>query len=521
MSKRRIWSCSKSLACFAFVLLVGCQASSGQTGPFRAINYYARDHAWEAFWDDWPQTQDAMRVDMPIIRDLGANTVRLFVHPASFGWSHGGPAGVPDSTQLQRIDETLAILDQNGLKARLCLFDLFDEQNFGMIAESVAWMTPLMSRFRDDPRIAMWELKNEVDMTKPTVRNWVLGVFPEFKRLASKTPVSISISAADSDGGTWQENLKDLVGNISTADYYDVHFYPRGDIVWTTPIEANINDAVAIVGVPRLLAHEIGQTTWAYHAEESQRDALQTLFYYGDKAGIQSFGVWAYEDFPKGTMKGPGPALGDELAYGLYDLQWRAKPAVAVVSDMFHDIPPTSLPASAVLYNSSFEIADGRTDVSANGKVEVLKGWQSWNWDSTWGTVELVRDLVRSRTGAFSARLTTEATAAGVEIGFFQVPAWPVQPGQTLSMSGYAWLDDLPAGSTVHLTASWLDANGSWFDNTDEAAVVGATGEWAPMSLTITVPGNAAYLQMFAKVACTEAGRHVWFDDFTASLSGP
>jgi hypothetical protein len=484
--------------------------------PFLAVNYYARDHAWLDFWNDWPATLESMRRDMPAIKSLGANTVRMFVHPAAFGWP-----GVPNETQLARIDEALSALDQSQLRTRLCLFDCWAD--FTMINESTAWMEAIMRRFRDDRRIALWELKNEVDLSNEgdpsgDVGRWVPAVFSDFKRLAGSKPVSITISAAANKKDTWRKTLAQLVDLLKPTppDYYDVHFFPSGDIVWTSLIKNDILDAVNIVGGPgRLLVHEVGQTTFGEPSEAQQRDALQTVFYFARAAGIRHLGVWAYQDFPGGIKICGAPAPESELGFGLYRPDGTPKPAVDAVRDVFNGFPPAS-PASPVVYNASFEDADNK-----NG---VLESWRSWRSD-TYSGGELVRDSARFRGGTSSARLTTiarDTSPAGVAAGFFQIPAWQVAPGQTVTAVGHVWVGELPAGSTVRLVASWHDKDAVYLNRDTAGDAVTADPAvapgWRPLLLTAMTPNGAAYMQLFVQVSCPSSGRFAWFDDFSLHL---
>jgi hypothetical protein len=499
----------------SFETLNHSDAVETENAPYKLVNYYG-PHPWLQFWKKWPETLEAMRRDMPVLRDLGVNTVRIFVHPASFGWPTDGPPGVPNDEQLKHLDQVLDVLDQHQLKARLCLFDLF--VHFSMISESVLWMEGVMNSFEEDPRIAMWELRNEVDLSNAEVRRWVLEVFPEFKRLAGSTPTSISISAAKSKRDTWRATLQDLV-RLTPFDFYDVHLFSWDDIVWTSPIEADILDAVRIVGPEKLLVHEVGQSTFGEYSEALQRDTLQTIFYFGAAAGVRHWGVWTFNDFVDGTRidEGPGnvglmnsdPAPEPELSFGLFRLDGSKKSAVEIVRSLFNGSPPSSAP-DPVLYNSGFEDEDLRN--------HAIEGWRSWRSDLGWGSAQVMRDVARSRTGVFSIRLTTTQEAVA---GFFNVPAWPVTPGRTVRAGGHVWMGDLPIGATVRLVASWHNREGAWLgiDTWGEAVAPNPdvpTG-WAPLSLAAVAPPQAAHLQLFVHVNCPTSGRFVWFDDFFLS----
>ena len=480
-----------------------------ETSPatYRSVNYYCPQPWWD-FWKKWPETRDAMHRDMPVLHELGVNTVRIFVHPATFGWPADGPPGVPNETQLNQLDELLNILAQFKLKARLCLFDLFGE--FDKIDESVRWMERLMGRFRKHAGLAMWELKNEVDMSNADVRRWILGCFPHFKRLAGPTPVSISVSAVKAKRFTWRATLQDLV-TLTPFDFYDVHFYAWDDLVWVSPIEADILDAVDIVGPERLLIHEVGQSTFGEYSEALQRDTLKTIFYFGARAGVRHWGVWTYNDFVYGTRIGVNLAPESELGFGLCRLDGSKKLAAETVRSFFSGLPPSS-PAAPTLYNSGFDDSDYR-----NGALE---GWRSWRSDIGWGGAELIRDSGRLRSGISSARLTTTADAVA---GFFNVPACAIRSGQTITAGGYVWMDNLPPGSNARLVASWHSDEGVWLGMDSYGNAVTSGGDlphaWIPLSLTAEAPPGAAHLQLFVQVSCPLSGQFAWFDDFSMSVT--
>ena len=93
--------------------------------------------------------------DFARIRALGANTVRIFIQPPVFGFPTVRPV------MADRLSEVIGLAAKHSLRVHLTLFDWWSR--YTDINGSKEWVSSLLSRYRDDPRIVVVELQNEVD----------------------------------------------------------------------------------------------------------------------------------------------------------------------------------------------------------------------------------------------------------------------------------------------------------------------------------------------------------------------
>ena len=482
--------------------------------PFRMINYYPEENAWLDMWREWSAVKPAMDDDMQRIADMGANAVRFFVHPQLFGMENGDHQ--PSEAQIAMLDDALDIMTAHGLKGVPTLFDLWGDMN--MIDASKEWLAGLMSAFKNDARIAMWQLKNEVDLTKSDQLNWTTAVFPLFRELAGDTPVALSISATKKYP-QWRTSLETMV-SVVQPDYYDVHWYTGGEVIWTGSLRSDLQDAISIVGNPNcIILGEVGQTTGDFFAAESQNDVFEQVFYFSNALGIRHYGLWTLWDFPEGTQMGDGVTADiNELNYGMYQLDGTPKPTMSTVRQMFNGTPPG--PPVFELPNKSFEAVDYRT--------MNLEGWRPWaHPDVSIGNIAI--DSTVAHSGDASVKVTVDQTLLGgvsTVYGIYSVPAMPVDAAHAYTLDCWARVGALPVDndSFAQIVVSWFAWEGTgdatWIGQSESPAVYGAAADtWTQMTLSSTTPpANAAFAQIFLQVRATTAGVSVWFDDITLNV---
>jgi endo-1,4-beta-mannosidase len=289
----------------------------------KEVSYYPSQHPWGSMWYQWqPAVIDA---DMAKLAALGANTVRIFVQPASFGYP------VPQPSYIAEFGQMLSIAAAHGLKVQVTLFDLW--HSYTDIAGSEQWAGDLLAPFHADPRIATVELQNEIDPTNQQAISWAQTMLPAV-RADSGRPVTVSVT-----GWNTASALGQLIAALgpSQPDFYDLHFYGTPPYMLSTfesaeqmvdgkPLligETGYSSAATnntIPGIPdNTAAHEDAQAQYYREVEEAAR-----------MAGLAPAGVWVLNDFP--------PMLDVDATdqhFGLFRLDGSAKPAVAVVRAAF------------------------------------------------------------------------------------------------------------------------------------------------------------------------------------------
>jgi hypothetical protein len=289
----------------------------------REISYYPAQNPWGGMWFVWEPS--VMNADLAKIAALGANTVRIFVQPATFGYP------VPLSSYESELEEFLAMAASHGLKVQLTLFDLWNDYND--ISGSKTWAADILTPLRGNTTIAAVELQNEIDPTYPQAMAWARTMLPII-RTDSGDPVTLSVSGWNS-----ATPLQQLITGLDGVkpDFYDLHFYGTPQYM-----ESTFKTAQQIAdGTPLLIGETgystyVGNTSWdTSPMTYSQQETAQSYYFYfvetaAKEVGLPAVGIWTLNDFP---------ALLDvdesEQNFGLYTVNGTAKPAAAEVKSLF------------------------------------------------------------------------------------------------------------------------------------------------------------------------------------------
>jgi len=473
--------------------LGGESAGVTTTASIKEISYYPRDYAWEKFWQEWPRAKLQMDGDLDRIQALGANTVRLFLHPHTWGYPE------PAAKYLDYFEEALALIEAHGLKAHVNLFDCW--WSWQDLSGSQTWLAAVVQPHRNDPRIALWELQNEVALDllqddKWVVRDWVQATFSYLKQQAGDTPSTVSVSNVE-----WLDDIRDLT-DPDTPDVYSLHWYPS-EFSWTEPFPSVLDRARQLIGQAELLLGEFGYNTYTL-SEESQTNLYRDVLYHAHRKGVVHLGAWTLNDFPSGTVQCGGHVpLPAEWYFGLYRPDGSPKPAATVLEAAFKDNPP-SHPSPAIVLNSSFE------DLNPNsGQVD---NWRPW--DENWsGGQTFVQDCTTAHTGRCSAKVQG---SGGVAAGLYALPALPVEPGRRYSLQGYLRTENLDGWARIVL--AWFDSQEQWLNADTGSRLITDPNlsQWTPARIDEAAsPSGAAYVQEYAQMYSISAASCVWFDDVT------
>ena len=368
------------------------------------------------------------------------------------------------------------------------------------MSDSQTWLRLLVQPHRDDARIAIWELRNEVGLDQPAIRAWVQAVFPYLKAQAGSTPCTVSVSNVE-----WLDDVKDLTGS-TPPDIYSLHWSP--DVVsWTRPFPAVIDRARQLIGTAPLLIGEFGLSTYAY-SDISQAHLYTDVFYYAHQKGIADLGAWTLNDFSPGAIGCDGPITEtEELFFGLYRTDGTPKPAASILRDAFHGNPPSRLSPSR-MHNTSFE--------DLNRYSLHLDNW--WPWDESWSWQHWeTQDCTLAHSGRCSVRLSPSVPMA---VGLYNVPALPVEYGELFNLEGYVQTRNLQG--CAELVLSWFEqadplGDTRWITNTESQCITDPNlTQWTRISMqNVRPPAGAKYVEVFAKMHSTGSASTVWFDDVT------
>ena len=255
-----------------------------RVGDLKEVNYYPAAGGHTYMWSRFDPT--VIDRDFARIRALGANTVRIFIQPSVFGFPTVRPV------MADRLSEVIGLAAKHSLRVHLTLFDWWS--GFTDIADSKEWVSSLLSRYRDDPRIVVIELQNEVDPRNREAVAWVSTMLPYLSTVMPGTLRTVSVASVPPEVfALFTHELKN-----SPPDFWDYHYYgPAGDAV------SALSRIKALAGPRPLFVGETGYST----------------------------------DETPGDQAAQSPAVDEpaQYGYGLFQLNGTPKPAAAVVSRAF------------------------------------------------------------------------------------------------------------------------------------------------------------------------------------------
>jgi endo-1,4-beta-mannosidase len=289
----------------------------------KEVNYYPAAAGHTYMWSRFDPT--VINRDFARIRALRANTVRIFIQPSVFGF----PAIHP--VMASRLAKVIELAAKHSLRVHLTLFDWWSR--YTDIDGSKEWVSSLLSRYRDDPRIAVVELQNEIDPRDHAAVAWVTRMLPYLSTVLPGTLRTVSTASVPPEVfALFTRELRN-----SPPDFWDYHYYgPAWDAY-------SLLGRIKALAAPRpLFIGETGYSTKAAPGDQAAQEQAQaayyrTIFTAAAALGLPAPAPWTLNDFSPGGIPPESPAA-DEPAqydYGLFQLNGTPKPAAAVVSRAF------------------------------------------------------------------------------------------------------------------------------------------------------------------------------------------
>jgi cellulase (glycosyl hydrolase family 5) len=468
--------------------LAGPQRSmqvTSRIGGLRLMNYYPAADGWTKMWTNW--NPGILRADFARIRALGANTVRIFVFPDTFGWPR------ISGHMAARFADTLKIAASEGLGVQLTLFDLWDQ--YTEVEQSRAWLKELLDPYASDPEIQLIELKNEVNPSDAATMAWVRALLATLRSVMPHTPSTISVSGAEGPAG-FAQLRSELAG--APLDVADIHLY--GDdsnaYAWMLaakraagPLPLLIGEAGYPVIVSRyggLEAGELRQAQW-----------LSVVFAAARAAGVPPPAPWTLYDFGPGAI----PAQvhdqvndPDAYNYGLYSATGQWRPSVLVVERAFA--------------GQDVDFSDFTSGLSGTNSLLV---WTPYL--PQLGMLAYDPKVGYPRPG--SVRLSGTLLSQAGAPSFSLVPTHPAIPGQLWTVS--VWAKGINVNGVAQLSLSWFDSAGAYLGETNSSVLPSGNPSWTELVVRTRVPPDATAVRLDLK-SYNVAGI-VWFDDARITVS--
>ena len=298
-------------------------ARESMVQDLKEVNYYPAASAHTYMWSRFDPT--AIDRDFARIRGLGANTVRIFIQPSVFGFPTVRPV------MADRLSEVIGLAAKHSLRVHLTLFDWWS--TYTDIDGSKEWVSSLLSRYRDDPRIVVVELQNEVDPRNREAVAWVSTMLPYLSTVMPGTLRTVSVASVPPEVfALFTHELEN-----SPPNFWDYHYYgPAEDAV-------SVLSSIKALAAPRpLFVGETGYSTDETPGDQAAQEQAQAAYYRAVFAAAAALGLptpapWILNDFTPGGIPPESPAVDEpaQYGYGLFQLNGTPKPAAAVVRRAF------------------------------------------------------------------------------------------------------------------------------------------------------------------------------------------
>lgn len=482
------------------------------------MNYFPSAHAWTYMWTEWdPAT---IHQDFARIAAMHFNTVRINLETGVF------QLPTPSRRVLQQLATVVSLADREGLKVQLGLFDWFG--NFADVLDSKAWIDAVVGPYRDDPRIAFIDLRNELDTTSPAQVGWAAQLLPYLKSAAGSVPVTVSVTAQS--GHTVLQHLQALRAAGVQGDFVDVHLYGNAATAYR-----QLHDIKAFAEGAPVLVGETGYSTYAGYAanhpggalsgvpanraatEAQQAYQLNAMSHAAQALELAPVAPWAYADFTATAIPPSHVASSPpQYDFGLLRTDYSPKSAANLMKAVNEGAAPPSD------FNNGFEHLD-------DSGLPVLwrlrsKPCGAYPAPACGFQAEFAADRTVSHGGGASARIRDGISNSYGMPGFFLSPPTPTLPGHTYTATVYARGRNVSGAARIDL--SMYAQTGCFMGSSVSSSLPPGNSDWTPLSVDITLPsrGSAqlcsgalpAYVEVHLESgAPAPGGGTVWFDDVT------
>jgi hypothetical protein len=293
----------------------------GRPFTIYGVNYYPRDTPWRLFLSETNIAD--MAAEFELLQGAGLNTIRIQLrHDLLFQCIGNGAVPIPEN--IARLDDIIQMATRYDLHLILVLNDAADLSTYPLYLHSGSsdeQMIYLAKRYRDEPAILAWDLRDSGDndylshrFEKRTVLTWL-------------AETAILIRQADPNHLITASWGAEAEATIPTVDF--LSFESSDNLIRLRQQIAVLKSAT---DKPILLS-SIGYHTFG-NSEEGQRDSLQAALdavYNNDLAGWL---IWTAFDFPLTATCYEAGCVSQDSAdhhYGLWTSEYEAKLAVGVI----------------------------------------------------------------------------------------------------------------------------------------------------------------------------------------------
>ncbi len=192
---------------------INTKISTKEIVDIKGLNYYPKNSPWDMYGKQF--SDSIISADFQILKDMGLNTVRVFVPYTDFGEANV----IPD--KLEKLKKVLKVAEKNEIKVVLTLFDFYG--NYDIIDWTLTHRhaETIVTALKDYKAVLAWDIKNEPDLDfesrgKEKVLAWLTHMANAIKTWDTQKPVTIGWSNA---------TAATLLAN--EVDFVSFHYYKK------------------------------------------------------------------------------------------------------------------------------------------------------------------------------------------------------------------------------------------------------------------------------------------------------
>lgn len=293
----------------------------GEIHNIKGINYYPQLCPWEMYGSCFDE--DVIRADFKRIKRSGLNTIRIFVPYIDFGSAH------VTEDKLLKMQTVLDLLEKEGLKAVLTLFDLYGNYDVLDWTLNQRHIEQVVGRFKDHEGVLAWDIKNEPDLDfksrgQVNVLSWLKEMVGFIRVIDSKHPVTIGWSSPEA-----------AVLLKSQVDFVSFHYYKSKE-----KFTSAYQTLVAEVGDKPVVLQEFGLSSYQGwwnpfgHSEEDQAMYYKTMqnSFKTNEVQFMSWTLYDFEHIPVSVVGRLPWRQHLQKKYGFIDINGKEKPSYRFIS---------------------------------------------------------------------------------------------------------------------------------------------------------------------------------------------
>jgi endo-1,4-beta-mannosidase len=285
----------------------------------RGVNYYPRHAPWERFLIEGKLDEIAKELDL--IADARLNTLRIFLWYEPL-FTCTPEEAEPNPEIFAKLDTLISLASERNLHLIVTLNDLPDlhfRPLYTDWAHYDAQTAFIVNRYRDEPAILAWDLRNEADLdygardgSGQFERESVLAWLVHTAEIVRAKDVNHLITA-----GWWG----DAAETAAAVDILSFHH-------WTDAAEMESRiDALREQSSKPILVEEVGYPSWGEGGETFQAETLGQVIDVAQQSQVAGWLIWTAFDFAPTSVQPGSP----EYHFGLWRTNLTPKPALDIL----------------------------------------------------------------------------------------------------------------------------------------------------------------------------------------------